>query len=136
GSSSRNQYSALASAFSATFCRAAWPTSSAPILPTIKRFREEYLVLWAARQSRREYPTARWAQPLPQIRFLLQDFSRASSPAHLRRLIPQLAFHQLLSRQSRMADSTRRTSWSGAWGWNINSERQPACRRNMWAHAL
>ena len=44
---------------------------------------------------------------------------------------PQLVFHRSRSRPSRMANSTRPTSWSGAWESNINLERRLVCKRNM-----
>ena len=42
---------------------------------------------------------------------------------------------RLRSRPFPMANSTRRTSWSGVWALNINSERRPACKRNTSARA-
>ena len=67
-------------------------------------------------------PTAQSTHSLPRIRLLLRDFPRAS-----------LLFRHLRSQPSPMANSTRHTSWSGAWALNINSERRPVCKRNTWA---
>ena len=61
---------------------------------------------------------------------------RASSRAHLRRQIRRVVFPRSRSRPSQMANCTRRTSWSGAWEWNISSERRPAYRHNTSARAL
>jgi hypothetical protein len=51
----------------------------------------------------------------------------------LRRDFPtaSLLFHRLRSQPFQMANSTRRTSWSGAWESNINSERRLAYTHNM-----
>jgi len=68
-----------------------------------------------------------------RIRFLPRDFLRAASRAHLRRQIPQFVFRQSRSPPSPMENCMRRTSCSGAWGWNINSERRLVCMRNTWA---
>ena len=57
-------------------------------------------------------------------------FPRASFRAPLRRRIPQPVFPQLRSRLFQMANSTRPTSWSGAWEWNINLERRLVCKRS------
>ena len=89
----------------------------------------------AARPSRQECPTARSTQPSPPIRDLVWDFPRASSPVPLHRQIPQLVFRRSRSQPCPMANCMRRTSWSGAWELNINSERRPVCKRNTSARA-
>ena len=54
-------------------------------------------------------------------------FPQGSFPPHR----PALLFHRLRSQPFQMANSMRRTSWSGAWESNINSERRLAYTRNM-----
>ena len=86
--------------------------------------------------SRRECRTAQWMQLLPQIKDLVRDSLKASFRAHPRRQIPQPVFHPSQSQPYPLALCMRRTSWSGAWELNINSEPRRVCLRDMWEHAL
>ena len=91
---------------------------------TTKPSREVCWVQWAGLPSLRECRTVQWMQPSPQIKDLVWDSLKDSFRAHLHRLIPQRASHRSQSQRCPLALCTLRTSWSGAWELNSNSEPQ------------
>ena len=98
--------------------------------PYVKLFRAAFLARRAARRLRREFLTVRLKQPWRPIRRSARDFRRASFRAHLHKRIPQLVFPRSPSLRSRMANFTRRTSWSGVLAWSMNSEPREASTHN------
>src|ERR1035441_10122113 len=136
GSSSQNLCYEPVSESSATSCRAVWLTSLELILLTTKPSREVCWARWVAAQSRLECRIAQWTLLSPQIKDLVRNTLKDSFRAHPGRRIPQRASHPSQSQRCPLALCMLRTSWSGAWELNINSEPRRVCWRDMWEHAL